>query len=153
MADFDLTLICALNDSIFMTRSNKLKARSANSQNISSYPRWILHRYSLLLFIFLLLWFFFLKLIICILIHIRKYGRVSDKNFFTQPISGHKTNFFFVFCFGLTGNMKPAWEISNIMNFVKWFCNLAIQRLLFLLCPYLKSLILVYYSEHCGYCR
>ena len=153
MADFDLTLICALNDSIFMTRSNKLKARSANSQNISSYPVGFCTD---ILFCFLFSCYFgvfFLKLIICILIHIRKYGRVSDKNFFTQPISGHKTNFFFVFCFGLTGNMKPAWEISNIMNFVKWFCNLAIQRLLFLLCPYLKSLILVYYSEHCGYCR
>ena len=36
----------------------------------------------------------FLKLNLYILIQIRLYGRVSDKNFFTQPISGNKTTFF-----------------------------------------------------------
>ena len=36
----------------------------------------------------------FLKLKIYILIHIRLCERVSDKKFFTQPISGHKTTFF-----------------------------------------------------------
>ena len=36
----------------------------------------------------------FLKLNLYILIQIRLYGRVSDKNFFTQPISGNKTTYF-----------------------------------------------------------
>ena len=36
----------------------------------------------------------FLKLKIYILIHVGLCGRVSDKNFFTRPISGNKTTFF-----------------------------------------------------------
>ena len=58
---------------------------------------------SLVSFVFLHFCFFvfcfclyvsFLKLKVCILIHIQLYGRVSDKNFFTLPISGNKTTFF-----------------------------------------------------------
>ena len=44
---------------------------------------------------FLLLVCCFSKLKICILIHIRLCGRVSDKKMFAWPISGNKTTFFF----------------------------------------------------------
>ena len=98
VADFDLTLIYALSNLILMTRSNKVKVRRANSQNVSSYP--VRFRTDIRFCFLFSCYFlgFFLKLIICILIHIRIYGRVSDKNFFTRPVSGHKTNFSLFFC-------------------------------------------------------
>ena len=48
----------------------------------------------LFFFLFLSLFACFLKLKTYILIHIRPCGRVSDKMFFTLPISGNKTTFF-----------------------------------------------------------
>ena len=45
------------------------------------------------IFVFFYL-FVFLKLKIYILIQIRLCGRVSDKTFFTRPISGNNTTFF-----------------------------------------------------------
>ena len=47
-----------------------------------------------LLFFCFCLYVSFLKLKICILVHIQLCGRVSDKNFFTLPISWNKTTFF-----------------------------------------------------------
>ena len=61
----------------------------------------IFRRYSLLFFnffcffysCFLFVCLFFLKIKMYIPIHIRQYGRVSDKKIFTRPISGNNTTF------------------------------------------------------------
>ena len=52
---------------------------------------WFLFFFCLLVSLFVCC---FLKLKVCILMHIRLCRRVSDKNFFTRPISGNKTTFF-----------------------------------------------------------
>ena len=78
--------------STVMTQSSKLKVHRAHSQAIS----WYTVRFSryTLFFSFFLSLFFFKKLEIYIMIHIWLSGLVSDKNIFTQPISGNKITFF-----------------------------------------------------------
>ena len=102
------------NQEKFKTRSNKLKVHRANSQTKSLY----LVRFftdisfsSLVSFTFCLLVifvFFFLKLKIYILIHIRLYERMSNKTFFTRPVSGNKTTFF--------GLIRSFWFCSIVSH-------------------------------------
>ena len=95
------------NQKKFTSRSNKLKKQGTNSQTISTcHVRYSLTGIStdilfssLVSFGFCLVAVFFaclfaFKLKIYILLHIRQCRRVNDKNFFTQPISGHKIAFF-----------------------------------------------------------
>ena len=50
--------------------------------------------FTFFVFLFFCLYVSFLKLTICILIHIRLCGQVSDKKYFTRRFSGNKTTFF-----------------------------------------------------------
>ena len=98
------------NQEKFRSPSNKLKSTQGKFANEPLCSVWFstdIPFSSLGSFAFCLLFFcffffvFFWKIRIYfeyILIHIRLWGLVSDKNIFTRPISGNKTTFFFFSC-------------------------------------------------------
>ena len=53
----------------------------------------------------------FLKLKICILVHIRLCGRVSDKKIFTRPIYANKTTFFLALSVIFQRKMKSICKV------------------------------------------
>ena len=69
----------------------------------------------------------FLKLKMCIMIHNQLWGRLSDKKFFTRPISGNKTIFFLPYFCYVDNARRPRFLQIIVFSFY-----LSIRLLLFL---------------------
>ena len=119
----------------------KTKVHRTNSQTMSSYPVRFstdIFFYSLVSFAYISCYIsciLFLKLKICILIHIRLCGQVSDKKIFTGPISANKTTFFLALLAIFQRKMKSIWKVlenSSSLICLGRFCSYSDQDCIFI---------------------